>query len=91
MQKKVVLKIFGRVQNVLYRANTMNMAKKLDLTGCVQNKLDKTVEIIAEGEKDNLKKLITWCYRGSSNAKVENIIVSWKNYTGGFNSFEIKH
>lgn len=91
MQKQVVLKISGRVQGVLYRVGAKNKAQELNLTGFTRNKKDGTVEIIAEGEENNLKKFIDWCHQGSSSAKVKNIIGDWKNYTGGFNSFEIKY
>jgi len=91
MQKKVVLKITGRVQGVLYRTNAKKEALSLNLVGFVQNKTGGTVEIIAEGEENNLKKLIDWCYSGPPSASVENIKEDWENYTGGFNSFEIKY
>ena len=91
MHKKIVLEIIGKVQGVLYRVNTMNKAKELNLTGYVKNNKDGTVEIIAEGEENNLKNLIIWCYQGSPNANVEKIKENWKNYIGDFNSFEIKH
>lgn len=91
MPKKVVLNITGRVQGVLYRVNAKNRAKELNLTGYVENNKDGTVEIIAEGEENNLKKFIIWCYQGSPNAKVDNIKENWEKYTGGFNNFEIKY
>ena len=73
MQKRVVLKISGRVQGVLFRINTKKKALELNLVGFVKNNIDKTVEIIAEGKESNLKKLINWCYQGLPGAKVDNI------------------
>jgi len=91
MQKRVVLKISGRVQGVFYRINTKEKATKLNIGGYIKNKLDGTVNIIAEGEKNNLKELVKWCYQGSPSAKVENVDEKWEKYTGGFNNFEIKY
>ncbi|MBU1292256.1 acylphosphatase [Patescibacteria group bacterium] len=91
MIKRVGLKIYGRVQMVLYRDSTRRQAKKLGLNGWVMNQSDGTVQIIAEGEEENLKKLIKWCYNGSILAKVEKIDIDWQDETGRFDKFEIKY
>lgn len=91
MQKRIVLKIFGRVQGVFYRVNTNNKALELSLTGFVKNEKDGTVKIIAEGEENNLKKLVNWCYQGSSSSTVLKIEKKWEEYKGEFNNFEIKY
>jgi acylphosphatase len=41
----------GRVQGVCYRMETEDVARRLNLTGWVRNRRDRTVEIVAEGEK----------------------------------------
>ncbi|MFH1461113.1 MAG: acylphosphatase [Patescibacteria group bacterium] len=91
MNKQVQLKIYGRVQMVLYRDSARRQAKKLGLVGWVMNQDDNTVEIIAEGEEENLKKLIKWCYNGPMLARVDKINVKWSEPTGQFNDFEIKY
>ncbi len=91
MLKRVVLKISGQVQGVLYRVSAQENAIKLNLTGFVKNEGDGTVGIIAEGEKNDLKLFIKWCYEGSAGAKVLNIKEKWEKYRGDFDSFNIKY
>ena len=91
MNKKIILKIYGRVQMVMYRDSARRQAKKLNLTGWVMNKSDGTVELIAEGKKENLKQFIDWCYNGSMLAKVNKIDINWQEATGQFKKFNIKY
>jgi len=91
MNKRIVLKIYGRVQMVLYRDSTRHQAKKLGLTGWVSNQDDGTVKVVAEGDKNDLKKLVDWCYNGSILAKVKKMDVDWQEATNQFDKFEIKY
>ena len=91
MIKRVILKIHGRVQMVMYRDSTQRKAKKLGLVGWVGNKPDGTVKIIVEGEERKLEKLIDWCYNGPMLAKVNKIDIEWEKITGQFDKFEIKY
>ena len=85
--KQIVLKIYGRVQMVMFRDSTQRQAKKLKLVGWVINEPDKTVKIVAEGKEKNLKQLIDWCYNGSILSRVDKIDIKWKEPTGQFNRF----
>lgn len=89
--KRAVIKIFGRVQGVLFRANAAAKAGELGLTGWVRNASDGEVEIMAEGEQKQLEKLIDWCYNGVRFAKVEKVEVKWEEGTGEFQDFIIKY
>lgn len=91
MIKRAVLKIYGDVQGVFYRANTQTKAREFNLVGWVRNEPDGTVKIVAEGEEENLKKLIEWCYNGVRYAKVEKVSVEWKEAKGEFGEFEIRY
>jgi len=48
MNKRIILKIYGRVQMVLFRDSTRRKAKKLNLVGWVMNQKDGTVQVMAE-------------------------------------------
>ena len=89
MFKKIHLLISGNVQGVFYRANTKKKAEEFGLTGWVKNTLDNEVEILAEGEEENLKRLIKWCCNGSENAIVEGIKIEWGDCENKFDKFEI--
>ena len=91
MNKRIVLKIYGRVQLVMYRDSACRQAKKLGLVGYVMNESDGTVKIVAEGQKEKLEKFIDWCYNGPILAKVEKINIDWKKETDQFNNFKIKY
>ncbi len=88
--KSIKIKVFGLVQGVFFRAESQKEAVKLGLKGVSRNLGDGTVEIIAEGEEEKLKKLLRWCYKGSDLADVEKIDFIWQNPSGNFSSFEIE-
>jgi acylphosphatase len=87
--KQVQLFVRGRVQGVYFRASTQREAKRLGLTGWVKNRPDGSVEILAEGEEDELKELIGWANRGPSAARVERVDVRWRSFAGDFADFRI--
>ncbi|WP_437482341.1 acylphosphatase [Sorangium sp. So ce1014] len=87
--KQVQLVVRGRVQGVFFRASTQREAKRLGLTGWVKNRSDGSVEVLAEGEEDELKELIAWANRGPSAARVERVDVRWRGFSGDFFDFRI--
>ncbi|MDC0683999.1 MULTISPECIES: acylphosphatase [Sorangium] len=87
--KQVQLFVRGRVQGVFFRASTQREAKRLGLTGWVKNRSDGAVEVLAEGEEDELKELIAWANRGPSAARVERVDVRWRGFSGDFFDFRI--
>jgi len=90
-QKRVQMIVSGRVQGVFFRASVQREAKQLGLTGYVKNRLDSTVEIVAEGEEDLVKHLIAWAQNGPSTARVDKVETRWRSYTGEFSEFRIKN
>jgi acylphosphatase len=87
---RVHLKINGRVQGVYFRASTVEQARRLGLTGWVMNCPDSSVEVIAEGEREQLEKLIRWCRGGPPGAQVKEVRVEWEVSKEDFQSFSIK-
>ncbi|MCC6557486.1 MAG: acylphosphatase [Polyangiaceae bacterium] len=87
--KQVQLFVRGRVQGVFFRASAQREAKRLGLTGWVRNRSDGSVEILAEGEEDQLKELIAWGHRGPSAARVERVDVRWRSFSGDYFDFRI--
>ena len=88
-QKRIQLLVRGRVQGVFYRASAQREARRLGLTGWVMNRTDGSVEIVAEGEEDQVKDLLAWAQHGPSTARVEKIDTRWRSYTGEFAEFRI--
>jgi len=84
------LLISGRVQGVAFRYYTQDIAQSLEIKGWVRNCWDGKVEIVAEGEEEKVKKLISRCYQGPGSAIVEKLDIEWEKYRGEFNSFGIR-
>lgn len=87
--KQVQLFVRGRVQGVYFRAATQRESRRLGIMGWVKNRSDGSVEILAEGEEDQLKELIAWANRGPSAARVERVDVRWRSYSGDYFDFRI--
>lgn len=79
----------GRVQGVFFRASTQREARQLGLSGWVKNRPDGSVEIVAEGEEDQVKDLLSWAQHGPTTARVDRVETKWRSYTGEFSDFRI--
>ena len=79
----------GRVQGVYYRAFTSKTAISLSLNGYVRNLPDNSVEITAEGDKKQLQKLADRLKQGPPGARVDNLELSWTEYTGQYGDFSV--
>ncbi len=83
--------VTGLVQGVYYRADTQREAARMGLTGWVRNRRDGSVEIVAEGKKGDIEKLVQWCRLGPPGAVVDNVEVEWSEPAGGFDKFSIRY
>lgn len=88
--KRLVIRVYGRVQGVFFRHTARLHAEEFGLTGWARNESDGSVTIVAEGEKEFLDKLLEWCRKGPPLARVDDVEVEWKEATGEFNRFEIQ-
>lgn len=87
--KQVHLFVRGRVQGVYFRASAQREARRLGLTGWVKNRADGAVEVLAEGDEEEIKELIGWAHRGPGAARVDNVDVRWRSFTGDYPDFRI--
>ncbi len=88
---RIHILVKGRVQGVSFRTYTEMEAKKLQLSGYAKNLPDGRVEIIAEGEKEVLEKLLLWSHEGSPYSKVDEVVEEYSEHTSEFNGFEIRY
>ena len=86
-----MLKVFGLVQGVSFRYQAIELARDLSLVGWIKNEADGTVEAVAEGNEENLKKFFDWCEQGPDGAKVEKVDVKWQEALEKFSDFKIKY
>ena len=71
--------IFGRVQGVFYQKTIQKYAKKLSITGYIENNDNGSVYIRAYGSRKILKKILKLCKKGSLFSRVENLHIQWSN------------
>ena len=88
--ERLSLRIRGRVQGVSYRAHTRATATRLGLAGWVRNRHDGSVELVAEGPREQLQALLEWCREGPPLARVEAVEPAWAPATGELDRFEIR-
>ncbi len=88
-QKRVHLVVRGRVTGVYFRASAQREARQLGLTGWVKNRPDGSVELVAEGEEDQVKDFLAWSQTGPTTARVDRVETRWQSYTGEFSDFRI--
>ena len=83
--------VHGRVQGVFFRASVQTQAEMLRLNGYVRNLPDGTVEVRAEGEKEQLEKLLDYLKVGTRPARVDKVLYDWAEYTGNFSGFKVRY
>ena len=67
----------GRVQGVGFRFFVVREARRLTLTGLVQNLPDGRVEIHARGDRESLEYLLALLRRGPILSRVDQVEVEW--------------
>jgi acylphosphatase len=88
-KRRVHVLIHGKVQGVFFRYHTYELAKKLGITGWVRNTSDGRVEAVFEGDGDKIEKILEFCKRGPSLARVEKVEVKEEKFKGEFRDFKI--
>ncbi len=88
---RVRLIVEGRVQGVFFRLSTQQQANRLGVNGWVMNRPDGNVEVVAEGDRENVDTLIQWCRQGPPGAHVKNVRIKDESCSGEFRSFDIKY
>ncbi|MBI4453430.1 acylphosphatase [Candidatus Woesearchaeota archaeon] len=83
--------IIGLVQGVSFRYYAKKLAVSLGLTGFAKNLGDGSINVLVQGNKDNIDEFIGGCKKGPEQAKVENIRVKEINSKEKFNNFEIRY
>lgn len=83
------VKIFGRVQMVMFRDFVQRKARSIKLVGHVKNLPDGSVEVIAQGERHALEGLLEKLRHGPILSRVDKIDVEWRDATGRYGDFII--
>jgi len=91
MKLRIHAFVSGIVQGVFFRSETRRIAKNLAIKGWVKNLPDGRVEVVAEGEKDDIENLIEFLKQGPASARVDNVDVETEEYRGEFEDFTIEY
>lgn len=71
--KAVHVLVSGAVQGVGYRQACRQRARALDLVGWVRNLPDGRVEVFAQGDDDNVNRLLDWMWIGPPASRVVGV------------------
>ena len=79
----------GDVQGVGFRYFVQRKAQQLGLRGWVRNNDDGSVELVAEGGRDQLEELKRALQEGPRMARVDRVETQWSAATGNLRGFEL--
>ena len=91
VRKRIHIFVTGRVQGVFFRQSTKVMAIKNNAKGWVRNLDDGRVEIVAQGETQDIDNLAHWCKTGPANSRVDEFELSEENISDEFENFEVRY
>lgn len=90
IEKEIECEIRGLVQNVGYRNFVKKQADDLEILGYVENKEEGFVEVVAQGQEEDLNKFIEALEKGPIFSRVDEVDVSWhEKMSDSFTDFEI--
>jgi len=79
----------GQVQGVGFRYQTRQVAAGFEVTGLVRNLPDGRVEMVAEGDEQELKEFRESVRQSGLNGFIRNEVVTWADASGEFRGFGI--
>ncbi len=91
MKARAHVYVSGQVQGVFFRAETANLAHRLNVGGWVRNLPDGRLEALFEGEKEYIEEAVDFCRRGPPGAHVQDLAVEWEEWKGEFRDFRVIH
>ena len=90
MKKSVRLYIDGTVQGVFFRMFVKENAERHNVKGFVRNLEDGRIEVFAEGQIDDVNKLIELCKKGPKHSQIRNVEIKSERFQD-FKVFKILH
>jgi acylphosphatase len=87
--KRVHVFFSGYVQGVGFRYTARRIASSLEVVGWVKNCYDGGVELVAEGDEEVLKQMLTQI-NGAFEGYIKNSEVAWMEASVEFTSFSIR-
>jgi len=89
--KQIHIFVAGRVQGVFFRQSTRVLAIKNNVNGWVRNLDDGRVEIVAQGQEQDIDNLSNWCKTGPANSRVDEFDSKEESIAEEFENFEVRY
>ncbi|HID60389.1 MAG TPA: carbamoyltransferase HypF [Hadesarchaea archaeon] len=90
MRVRAEIAVTGIVQGVGFRPFAYRHAVRHSLVGFVRNMGDAGVQIIAEGEEENIKKFLDSLHREQPpHSRIDDVLISWGRATDEFTDFRV--
>ncbi|HEY7983137.1 MAG TPA: acylphosphatase [Ktedonobacterales bacterium] len=90
-EQRLTASVRGEVQGVGYRYFAVRAANALALRGYARNRADGSVEVVAEGPRPQLERLLAELWRGPGAARVGEVAAAWSAAEGTFGGFGVRH
>ncbi|AMM31267.1 Acylphosphatase [Sinomonas atrocyanea] len=81
--------VSGMVQGVGFRFRTLGQAERLGLVGSAGNHADGTVEVVAEGAREDVEALLAWLRSDEAPGRVDEVRADIGPATGEFSQFSL--
>ncbi len=82
--------VYGRVQGVGFRYFVIYKAHALALRGYTRNESDGSVEVLAQGSREALERLLASLRQGPAGAHVRDVRVTWGEPTEHVSGFHLR-
>lgn len=83
------LTVHGTVQGVFFRNFVKEHADELGLKGHVRNLGGDKLEIVLEGDKDQVERMIEFVKKGPEHSQIRNVSFEERKWSGEFKDFKI--
>lgn len=91
VQRRMTARLDGRVQGVGFRFTTVEVARNYAVRGYVQNVVDGSVRVVAEGEEAELLRFLAALRASHVYRFVGHEALDWGPYGGEFSDFSIRY
>lgn len=89
MRQRLQVFYAGHVQGVGFRYTVKNLAHGFEVVGNVRNLSDGRVELVVEGEKDELEAFEVAVHESELGSLIKQTQAHWCESQGGLRGFEI--
>ncbi len=90
MRKRAQVFYSGRVQGVGFRYTAREVACGFEVTGWVRNLMDGRVELVAEGEEEEVNAFLEAIHQSQLGNYIRGEQSSWEPATGELVGFEVR-